>query len=311
MSVFSILRKKSLILIVIIIIFYSIFAIFSDINDMTRNFEEMNYFFVIPALLATLGGLFITSIRQYFLLKQVKIKISFRQNLILYFSGLSFLSMPFGIGGIIKSHFLLKHFNQSLSKTTPVILIERLHDVIAMFSIIVFFVLIANFNLVNIPLIIIGLSLLFFIIALKNSNLTHKIILKLLKIKLLKITNENTDQFYDSLSLLSKTNNLVFSWLIGLVGWLFHALTIYFSFLAFGLNFDFFISTIIGFTSVLFGSLSFIPGGIGVTELSFIQLLSNYDIELSLISALIIFIRLTGIWFATALGFFAIKSISK
>ena len=53
------------------------------------------------------------------------------------------------------------------------------------------------------------------------------------------------------------------------------------------------------------------PGGIGVTELSFIQLLSNYDIELSLISALIIFIRLTGIWFATALGFFAIKSILK
>jgi len=311
MTFFLSLRKKSLFLIIITIIFYSIIAIFSDINDLTTNFKEMNYFLILPILLATIGGLFVKSIRQYFLLKQVKIKISFRQNIILYFSGLSLLSAPFGVGGIIKSHFLLKNFNHSISKTTPVILIERFHDAIAMFTIIVFFVLISNFNSINIPLLIIGSFFIFFIIILKNGDLTYRLVSKLSKIKFLKITGENTDDFFNSLTLLSKNKSLSSSWLLGLIGWLFDALAIYFSFLAFSLNFDFFITTIIGFSSVLFGSLSFIPGGIGVTELSFVQLLSNYDIDLSLISALIIFIRFTGIWFATSLGFLAIKFTSK
>ena len=104
---------------------------------------------------------------------------------------------------------------------------------------------------------------------------------------------------------------MISAWLIGLAGWSFDALAIFFSFLAFGLNFDFLLTTIIGFSSVLFGSLSFLPGGIGVTELSFVQLLLTYKIELSLATALVIFIRLTGLWFATCLGFFAIKFISN
>jgi|TARA_B110000495_G_C23040300_1_gene623497 uncharacterized protein (TIRG00374 family) len=305
------LRKKSLFLIIVVVVFYLIIAILSDINDLTINFQEMNYFLILPVLLVTLTGLFVKSIRQYFLLKQVKITISFKENLILYFAGLSLLSAPFGVGGIVKSHFLLKNQNESISKTTPVILIERFHDALAMFCIILFFVVITNFGLINIPLIVIGSTFMFLIIVLKNTRFTKKTVSKLIKIKFLKITNENSDDFYSSLTLLSKNNTLIVSWLIGLVGWLFDALAIYFSFLAFGLDLDFFITTIIGFSSILLGSLSFIPGGIGVTELSFVHLLSNYDVEISLISALIIFIRFTGIWFATSIGLISMKFVSK
>lgn len=311
MSFFSILRKKSLVLIFIVIIFYSLFALFSDINDLIIHFEKINYFLIPLILLSTITGLFVKSVRQYFLLKQVKIEISFKENLILYFAGLSLLSVPFGMGGIIKSHFLFKNFNQPISKTTPVIFIERFHDAIAMYSIIVIFVLISNFDMLNTPLTIIGFVIIFFLLILKNHNFTHKMISKLIKIKFLKLSEQNTTYFYDSTSLLSKNKILISSWLIGLLGWIFDAIAVYLSFIALGLNLDFFIASIIGFSSILFGSISFIPGGIGITELSFVQILSLYGIKFSLTTALIIFIRLTGIWFSTFIGFFALRFVQK
>ena len=311
MKLFAFVKNRGIILLIITMLFYVVFTIFSDVNELTSHFKNVDYFLIIPILLVTTIGLFVKSIRQYLFLETVGIKISFKQNFVLYFAGLAMLGVPFGAGGLIKSHFLLKHFDQPASKTVPIILVERFHDAVAMFSIILIFALITNFGILNIPIIIIGMFLLFCILVLKNKNLAHRVVTKLTKIKFLKITEENVEQFSNVLVSFSSNKKMVTAWLIGLAGWFFDALAIFLSFLAFGLNFDFLLTTIIGFASVLFGSLSFLPGGIGVTELSFVQLLLTYKIELSLATALVIFIRLTGLWFATCLGFFAIKFVSN
>ncbi len=311
MKILAFVKNKGIILLIISMLFYVAFTIFSDVNEQILHFQNLDYSLIIPILSVTTIGLFVKSIRQYMFLKTAGIEISFKQNFVLYFAGLAMLGVPFGAGGLIKSHFLLKHFDQPASKTVPIILVERFHDAVAMFSIILIFVLITDFGILNIPIIIIGIFLLFCILVLKNKNLAVRVVTKLTKIKFLKITEKNTEQFSNTLISFSSNKKMISAWLIGLAGWSFDALAIFFSFLAFGLNFDFLLTTIIGFSSVLFGSLSFLPGGIGVTELSFVQLLLTYKIELSLATALVIFIRLTGLWFATCLGFFAIRFISN
>ena len=57
------------------------------------------------------------------------------------------------------------------------------------------------------------------------------------------------------------------------------------------------------YTSILFGSLLFIPGGIGATEGLFVTLLMDKNVEFSLASILIIFLRFVTIWALTGIGF--------
>jgi len=61
----------------------------------------------------------------------------------------------------------------------------------------------------------------------------------------------------------------------------------------------------------MYGTISFLPAGIGVTEGIFIGLLLSNNLELSIATSLILFIRLTTIWFYTFLGFIALKLTIK
>ncbi len=101
-------------------------------------------------------------------------------------------------------------------------------------------------------------------------------------------------------------------WGIGISAWLFDGLGIFLCFQAFELDFDFFTSALLGLSSILFGALTLIPGGVGVTEVSFVELLSHYGIESSVASALALFFRLLSVWFATCIGIVTLKfALSK
>jgi hypothetical protein len=82
---------------------------------------------IVPILLSFTLGAYIKGIRQLFFLRKIGIKINLRQNTLIYFAGLSMLFTPGGIGQMIKSRFLL-NYSEPISKTIPVIIIERYHD---------------------------------------------------------------------------------------------------------------------------------------------------------------------------------------
>jgi len=99
---------------------------------------------------------------------------------------------------------------------------------------------------------------------------------------------------------------------VGMAAWSFDALGIYLCFQAFELDFDFFTTSVIGLASILFGALTLVPGGVGVTEVSFVALLSTYGVESSISSSLALFFRLQSIWFVTCIGIVATKfALSK
>ena len=99
--------------------------------------KEIKIEYIFFIFLAFSLSIFVKSLRQYFFLKQISIKISFKENIIIYLAGLSMIISPGGMGEIIKSHFLRENHNISISKTSPIVLIERYHDALAIFSILV------------------------------------------------------------------------------------------------------------------------------------------------------------------------------
>ena len=93
--------------------------------------------------------------------------------------------------------------------------------------------------------------------------------------------------------------------------WVTDAIMIYFIFIGFNLNFDIIFSTFSMYGSLLLGVLTMLPAGVGVTEVSFVEILKNEGVDTATSTSLVILFRLVTIWFLTVLGFCATRYFLK
>ena len=72
---------------------------------------------------------------------------------------------------------------------------------------------------------------------------------------------------------------------------------------SFQINLTYFDSIQLFYSSLLLGIFSFLPGGVGVTEGIFVNLMVNDGYPIPLASSVIIFLRFITIWSVSILGF--------
>jgi uncharacterized protein (TIRG00374 family) len=301
---------KLIISVILFLAFYVTFVFFSDIGKVSSEFMKIKIEFVFLSILFSTLSLLIRAFRQKKLLDKLGIQISTRKNIALFFSGMSMIITPLGIGGLIKSHFLKRNYNQSISKTAPIVFFERFNDLFAIITILAV-VLALNYFWQGIVILGIGFTLLV-VLYLVMSN---KIFLQFFQTKIKKISFLNNflpnPEFYDTFSIFTKKETTFSIWALSVLSFIFDAFAIYSGFLAFGQNMGFIETTGYYFFSILFGAISFLPAGIGITEGSFVGLLVSNDLELHLASSIVLLTRFTTIWFATVIGFIAYRFVLK
>lgn len=308
----SILRKKAFMLIIGVAIFYMVLAIYSDSNQLNTHLQKVEGWLIIPILSSFTLAAFIKGIRQLFFLRTIGIKINLRQSTIIYFAGLSMLFTPGGMGQIVKSRFLLKNYSQPILKTIPVTIIERYHDALALFSFITIFSFLENITILRIPTFIFGMVLLLGALIIKNRKLLDYFERKSNRVRSLVLRfGKSSSEFNNTLHCLSAKENIFYGWLMSMAAWSLDAVGIFLCFEAFRLSFNFGTTTALGFSSILFGALSLVPGGTGVTELSFVHLLSTYGVEISTATSLVLFIRLSSIWYTSCIGLVMMKIVLR
>jgi len=310
MKLISSLKNRFLIILLIVVAFYVIFTISSDISKISEYFLQIKVELLVIILILELVSLLIRSYRQKIFLNHLGLKLSFVSNFKIYLGSMSLIFTPGGSGTIIKSHFLKENFGSSYSKFMPIALIERYHDLLAV-NTILFLSLIFYYNLASAFIVGVSSTLLIVIfLIIKNKTLLVKTQKKLTNVKFLNKFIPNSE-FNESLELLSKSKIFSLGWLIGIFSWIIDATAVYFAFLAFNLDFEFLHTFQIYFTSLSYGAISLLPGGIGLTESSFLGLLTSNGLDFSISSSLILFVRLTTIWFATILGFIVMRFILR
>ena len=283
-------------------------AVYSGLDQFIKNLYKIDLYLVVPILLAFTATLFIKCVRQFVLLGRIGIKIPFRQNTTIYFAGLTLLITPGGLGQVIKSYLLSRNHGESIAKTLPVVMFERYHDVFALFSIILLLALLYKVYFLLTIVIIISAPLLLVPLAIKNERLYEffrRMVMRRGPLK--KINDISSAEFKNSLSLMSSKKSLLTCWLLSVVAWSFEAVGIFLCFYAFGQSVPIGISTLVGFSSALFGAISLIPGGAGVSELVFVKLLSYYGLDISISASIVVFYRLTSTWFSASLGIYPLK----
>ena len=294
-----------------ILIFYVIFIAYSDFEEFSINISQFDFSYLPIILAFVFLGIMIKSLRQQLLYKQIEVCISFKTGILLFISGLSMEATPGGSGELIKSYYLKKKFGYPLAKTFPTVIMERLLDLTGIAGILLIVgLLLDNYNIISLMLILLStLSLIF--ASGKKKKLFNFLLSIIEKIPVLKKQVASFSKSYQVFGELTSgkimTKTLGLSFLV----WMTDAIMIYFIFVGFNLNFDIIFSTFSMYSSLLLGVLTMIPAGIGVTEVSFVEILRGEGVNTATSTSLVILFRLVTIWFLTVLGFCATRYFLK
>jgi len=298
------LQVKFVVGIIIIVLVYVLFTIISDIEKITSIFSTiMIHSYLVPIIILFSSSLTLRGFIQKQILKQLGIDLSFRESLSLYFAGLSMLITPFGMGQTIKSHFLKEQYEIPYAKSIPLVLAERLYDFIFII-IFLWFSTIFVFGNESLYVTIFSTILLILIITCaKNKSINNFVKYQISKFQFFKKKLSSYEELSNSISLITQYKKILKILPLVFVAFTIETIVIHLGFMSFQIDSTYFESIQIFYSSILLGIFSFLPGGVGITEGSFITFLTNDDVSFSLASSLIIFLRLVTIWSVSIVGF--------
>lgn len=207
---------------------------------------------------------------------------------------------PGKAGELIKCYMVKKDFNSPVSVTTSIVFAERLTEMLSlifmamtgalMFSIYVEFVFIVMAVFMGV------------IYILTHENLCIKLLKIITKIKYLQKYEKGFINAYKSVVELIKPGILIKMIILSIISWIFECYAFYLILINFNPEATFALATFVFTFSIIAGSLSMIPGGIGVAEGSLTLLLSNFGFSYPSAVASTIILRVATLWFSVLLG---------
>lgn len=310
MSIISKLKKNAFAIIILVMALYVVLLLYSDIAKFSKSILEIDYRIIPIILVLSSLSLLLLALRFHRLVRAIDIKISLRKSILIYFSGLSFGVTPGGAGTIIKSHIIKKEYGNAISKTAPIIFIEKWNELNSVLLIIAATMILVSITEAKIILaigVVFSLSFLAIVRNKKIFSLFKKIMIQLRLSKYEEMIENSQNTF----KILTGARITCEGLLITTAAKIIEALSAYLAFKALKIQMDFIFSTQIFFTSILSGVLTFIPGGFVVTEASMLGLFVEYGTDFTIATIAVIFARLVTIWYATILGLITTRFIIK
>ena len=300
------LSGKIFFVIIIAICLYAVFLIFSDISQVLDKLSNFNLKYLPLILIIIPISWFALFARWHFLLKSVGLQIPLKQNIKIYFAGFALAVTPGKFGELVKSQLMKKQFDVPRSTTAPLVLVERLYDLVGGVAVSIIGILSLGLGMY----VIIGASIILVIIflLLRSKKLFDKFLKLFSKMRITCKLVEPISQSYDSIQKSTRGKIMIVSSLLTMVYWVIESIGVYLIVISFGIDKLSYYSVMSTYaSSLILGAASFIPGGIGITEGSMTGLFSFQGIEISSVFTLVIIIRLFTIWYSVIIGFISLK----
>jgi len=276
--------------------------VFADIREVSTVFRAMDLRYLpLILILAPLNYIF-RFIKWNYYLNISGIAPETKMNRYIFMSGLSMTITPAKIGELLKCYLLKEHVNAPVSKTTSIVMAERITDGISM-------VILATLGSIAYPygkiVIPVSTALLLVLLTIFQVEPLFKYISNLLlniEFHFIQKSVAFLIDFQRSAKKLFSTRNLLFAVLIGVISWGFEGLIVYLTVKALGGEISVLGSLFVVSLSALIGALSFIPGGLGVTEGSIMALLMLTGIGKEMAAAATVITRFSTLWLGVSVG---------
>jgi uncharacterized protein (TIRG00374 family) len=299
------LKKNILISTAFAGLLYLGFTIYADFNQVVRVFEEFNWILLPLLLLLSLLNYFTRFLKWDYYLSILKIPVKKIDSLSIFMSGLIMSVTPGKMGELLKSYLVKEISGAQISKTAPIIFAERITDFISLIIIGLIGAYIYGYG--GEITIAVGVFFLIILVIISNKKLALPLIGLMEKISFLKKHIVKIHNAYESSYQMLKLFPLLNMILLSLVGWFFECLGYHLILSNFGVNNSFVWASFSYAFATIVGSITMLPGGLGVTEgsLTYMVIKSGASKEIAVASTFLV--RVVTLWFAVLVGIVSVS----
>lgn len=247
--------------------------------------------------------------------KTDSVHLSLLDSMLVFFSGFALTVTPGKVGEVLKSYLLRESYRQPIARTAPIVLAERLTDLIGVLLLALigvstwmrpehhYLVGIGVSLCLSLTLLATWRSLVYIVLGLvvKVPGLGPKLAPKL-------------REFYDAAYVLLRPGPLLLATITSVFSWFAECLAFYVTIHGFadGGHASVTLATFIYAVMTVAGALAFVPGGLGVTEGGMALLLAELvPMPRESAVAATLLIRVETLWFAVFLGVLALLGFSR
>jgi uncharacterized protein (TIRG00374 family) len=312
---FKQLQSKLLISLLIGIAVMLVLSLLSDIRDVGASFASFNWRYIPIILILTMLNYLLRWLKWDYYLRYLKLgdKVSYGDSGLMFTAGMVMAVTPGKIGEVFKSYLLKRVNHTPISASAPIVLVERVTDGLAMLLLMALgLTLYPPARALFAALVIISIV---GILVLQRRQWCERIIGWVALAPLGNKIAPKLITLYISTARLLEWRILLISTIISFVSWGFECVAFYYVLTALGVPGSLLLlqqATFIFAASTLFGLVSFLPGGLGTSEVTSAGLLiALVGVSGSVATVATIIIRFCTLWFGVSLGIVALLWFSQ
>jgi uncharacterized protein (TIRG00374 family) len=307
------LFRRSLVVVLVAIVGYAAFAIWQGAASIQHALGGFGWHFFGLAVLLTAANHIARFIRWEFYLSRLDVRVPSKiDSFLVFMSGFTLTTTPGKVGEVFKSMLLRALYMTHVKKTAPIVVAERVTDLLAVSALIVVGSLGMTRGLIwaGVGTAVVVLMLVFVAsrgLVFGTLSLIEKVPHRLAKIYVPKLRVS-----YQSLYVLVQPRNLVVPTLVATMGWGLESSALWCILQGFGSAPSVPLCVFFYATSILAGALAIVPGGLGVTEAALrgeMRELGHVADDTS--TAAMILVRFATLWFTVACGFLALQVLRR
>ena len=303
---------RIVIVMLVAVVLYFGYAIWSGIDKVGADLARFRWGFFGAACALAFGNYLVRFLKWEFYLAKLDVRgVGKVDSLLTFFSGFVLTVTPGKVGEMFKSIVLDETHGVPAPKTAPIVVVERVTDVIGITVLIVIGSLGFHGGLI---LAAIGAGLVLALLAIVAS--------RRLSMGIIGMVERLPGRFgkmapklrtaYESLAILVKPANLAWPTLLSIAAWFMECMSLAVVLRGFGSPVSIELCTFFYATSTLAGAIIPVPGGLGVTETSLkgqMQELGHVSSETS--TGAMILVRFATLWFAVVIGFVSLSLLKR
>ena len=286
---------------------------YADLQELSASLANFDAVVLGPVVVIILAGYVIRAIKWEIYLRRLDVRLGWLESFWVFFAGLVMAISPMKVGEVLKSFLLRQHHQIPVARTAPVIIAERLTDVIAL-------VLLASLGVATTGiggLLVITASILAasIVVFLVSPRLSRGLLAWMGKLPVIGRYSHRLEEAYESMLRLMGVRTMLWTTGLSLLAWGGEGLACWWIVNAFeGVNASLGDVVFIFSFSTLAGALSMLPGGLLATEGSMIGLLTavlHVMPSKTSATAATLLTRFCTLWFAVLLGAMALLAYQR
>lgn len=276
---------------------------FGDVSKLAERLHDFQWSSFVAALGLALANYVIRFVRWELYLQRQDVHVPRRDSALIFGAGLSLAITPGKVGELVKSYLLRQLHDVPATRTAPIVIAERVTDLLALLVLAVIGV--AAYGIARTVVLGAGIVIAFGLVLLAWPRPTRALVELATQPGFLRRFRQPLLDMYGNLAILCRPPLLVAATALAIPAWACECIGFALIVNAFpGAHVELGQAMVIYAATTIAGALSFLPGGLGVTEGAMTMFLVSGAAQLDRSTALdaTLLTRLATLWFAVFLG---------